>query len=77
MKESKFEISKVYTSGGKNIGIRKFEFVTKTQFLIFFISSKFTNLQSSLINIESIERLKVTADIISILIHYNTIRSFF
>ena len=45
MKESKFEISKVYKSGGKNIGIRKFEFVTKTRFLSFFISSKFTNLQ--------------------------------
>ena len=31
MKEFKFEISKV--SGGKNIGISKSEFVTKTQFL--------------------------------------------
>ena len=39
----------------------------------FFISLKFTNLQSSLINIESIERFKVTADIISILIHNNII----
>ena len=33
MKESKFEISKFTPSGGKNIGIRKSEFVTKTQFL--------------------------------------------
>ena len=34
MKESKFEISKVYApSGGKNIGFRKSEFVPKTQFL--------------------------------------------
>ena len=33
MKKSKFEISKVYTIRWKKIGIRKSEFVTKTQFL--------------------------------------------
>ena len=34
MKKSKFEIYQRFTpSGGKNIGIRKSEFVTKTQFL--------------------------------------------
>ena len=33
-------------------------------------------LQSSSINIESIERFKVTADIISVLIHNNTFQSF-
>jgi len=33
MKKSKFEISKVTPSGGKNVGIRKSEFVTKTQIL--------------------------------------------
>ena len=43
---------------------------------LFFHSSKFTNLQSSLINVESIERFKVNADIISILIHNNTLQSF-
>ena len=32
MKKYKFEISKFTSSGGKNIGIRKSEFVTKTQF---------------------------------------------
>ena len=42
----------------------------------FFISSKFTNLPSSHVNIESIERFKVTADIISILNHNNTLQSF-
>ena len=47
-------------------------------FIIFFrnffsISLNFTNLKSSLNNIESIERLKVTA---SILIHNNTLQSF-
>ena len=63
-------------SGGKNKGIRKSEFVAKTQFL-FFISSKFTTLQRSLINIESIESFKVTVDIISILIHNNTLQFFF
>ena len=62
--------------GGQNIGIRKSEFVRKTQFLSFFISLKFTNLQSSLIKIESIERFKVTAGKISILIHNNTLPSF-
>ena len=40
------------------------------------VLKKITNLQSSLINIESIERFKVTADIISILIHNNTLQSF-
>ena len=33
MKESKFEIRKVYTIRWKNIGISKSEFVTKTKFL--------------------------------------------
>ena len=33
MKESKFEISKIYTIRWINIGIRKSEFVTKTQFI--------------------------------------------
>ena len=33
MKESKFEISKFTPSGGKNIGIRKSELITNTQFL--------------------------------------------
>ena len=33
MKKSKFKIQRFTPSGGKNIGIRKPEFVTKTQFL--------------------------------------------
>ena len=41
MKESKLEISKVYTIRWKNIGIRKSEFVTKTLFL-----SKFHELKT-------------------------------
>ena len=45
-------------------------------YISFFISSKFTNLQSGLIKKKSIERFKVTADIISILIHNNTLQSF-
>ena len=35
MKEFKFKMSKFTPSSGKNIGIRKTEFVTKTQFLLF------------------------------------------
>ena len=42
----------------------------------FFISLRFTNLQTSFINIELIERFKVTADIILILIHNNILQSF-
>ena len=44
----------------------------------FFITSKFTNLQSSLINKESIKRFNATSDIISILIHNhnNILQSF-
>ena len=42
----------------------------------FLIYSKFTNLQSNLFNTELTERFKVTADIISILIHNNTLQSF-
>ena len=45
-------------------------------FQAFFISSKFINLQSSAINIESIETDKVTADKILILIYNNTLLSF-
>ena len=49
----------------------------KTQFLFFVpFFTKITNLKSSLINIESIERFKVTADITLILIHNNTLQSF-
>ena len=43
-------------------------------FFYFFKVHKPTN--QLLINVESIERFKVTADIISILIHNNTLQSF-
>jgi len=44
MKESKFEISKVYTIGGKNIGILKSKFVTKTQFLCNLLNFKWPSI---------------------------------
>ena len=62
----------------KNSDFFILEAVLLKLFIIFFrnffsISLNFTNLKSSLNNIESIERLKVTA---SILIHNNTLQSF-
>ena len=48
MKKFKFEISMVYIIlGCKDIGIRKFEFVAKTQFLILvpYISGRFGKLE--------------------------------
>ena len=47
----------------------------KDHFLNFFFHF-FTNLQSSIINIELIKRFKVTVDIISLMIHNNTLQSF-
>jgi len=49
----------------------------KNHFVNFiFISSKLKNLEISLINVESIKRFQVTADIISILIHNNNLQFF-
>ena len=44
MKKSKIKISKVYTIRWKNVGIRKSEFVTKTQFLNRNIQFNFMNI---------------------------------
>ena len=54
MKESKFEISKVYNIRWQNISISKSEFVTKTQFL----NSFYINLLVDILTADLIDRLK-------------------
>ena len=62
MKESKFEISKVYNIRWQNISISKSEFVTKTQFL----NSFYINLLVDILTADLIDRLKYIQEVVDL-----------